>query len=82
MAKADKLKEKLRAGAIDARELRTLLGQCGWVLDRVRGSHEFWERGSATFVLATHSKDLKPYQIRQARSVILSEEESYGKEED
>jgi len=78
MTKAAKLKSKLRMGTIDARELRTLLKQEGWRLDRVKGSHEFWERGTLTFVLATHSKDLKPYQVRQAREVLLSEDESNG----
>ena len=74
MTKTTKLKTKLKIGNIDARELRTLLTQEGWALDRVKGSHEFWEKGPLTFVLATHSKDLKLYQIKQARLVLFSED--------
>ncbi|MGZ3687304.1 MAG: type II toxin-antitoxin system HicA family toxin [Bdellovibrionota bacterium] len=76
MSKTAKLKEKLRHGSIDARELRTLFKQIGWVLDRTKGSHEFWVSGSLVFVFATHSKDLKPYQLKQARMVLLLEDES------
>lgn len=82
MTKATKLKAKLEAGSIDGRELRTLLKHEGWVLDRVKGSHEFWEKGLLTFVFATHSKDLKPYQVKQACSVLLLKEELDEKNED
>ena len=80
MTSAMKLKEKLTAGAINARELRTLLKHEGWVIDRVKGSHEIWIAGSRTYVLATHSKDLKPYQIKEARLLILTEERADGQE--
>lgn len=74
MTKQEKLLTKLKAGHIDARELRTLLVKLGWSLDRTKGSHEFWERGTETFVLATHSDDLKPYQKKQAKEALLKEE--------
>lgn len=74
MTSAMKLKEKLRTGGINGRELRTLLKHEGWVIDRVKGSHEIWISGSRTYVLATHSKDLKPYQIKEARLLLLTEE--------
>ncbi|MGK5086928.1 type II toxin-antitoxin system HicA family toxin [Bdellovibrionota bacterium FG-2] len=82
MTKATKLKAKLKSGSIDARELRELLKQEGWALDRVKGSHEFWEKDALTFVFATHSKDLNPYQVKQARAVLLPEGRSYDQEED
>lgn len=73
MTKNEKLKDKLRRGGINANELRTLLKQEDWLLDRVKGSHEIWCKEADTFVLATHSKDLKSYQIKQARLVLLTE---------
>lgn len=80
MAKNDKLKSKLKDGSISGRDLRTLLQQEGWALERNRGSHEVWARIAQTFVLATHSKELKPYQIREARRLLLGgEEEENGK---
>lgn len=74
MSKTDKLMAKLKRGKIDARELRALLKVKGFQKERQRGSHEVWERGSETFLLATHSAELKPYQIKQAQERLLEEE--------
>ena len=76
MSSAEKLKRKLESGSIDARELRTLLKQMRWSLNRTKGSHEVWVNGAKTFILATHSKDLKPYQIKQAQSLLLEEKDN------
>ncbi len=73
VSSTDKLKRKLDNSSIDARELRTLLKQMGWTLNRTKGSHEVWVKRSKTFILATHSKDLKPYQIKQAQNLLLEE---------
>lgn len=70
MTKNAKLKSKLKDGSINGRDLRTLLQQEGWLLERTRGSHEVWTKEMRTFVLATHSKELKPYQIREARMLL------------
>jgi len=78
MTSTAKLKMKLQTGSIDAHELRTLLKHEGWSLERTKGSHEIWANDERTFVLATHSKDLKPYQIKEARSLLLREDESNG----
>ncbi len=74
MTKHDKLLQKLRQGSIDAKELITLLKQEGWTLDRTKGSHEVWIKGPQTYVLATHTKDLKPYQRRAAQELLLKED--------
>lgn len=71
MTKRDKLRSKLSAGNIGAKELNTLLQQEGWMIDRCRGSHQVWIKGAETFVLATHSKDLKLYQIKEAQKLLL-----------
>ena len=65
MTKAAKLLEKLKNGSVNALELRTLLKQKDWVIHRIKGSHEVWAKGAETFILATHSKDLKNYQIKE-----------------
>jgi predicted RNA binding protein YcfA (HicA-like mRNA interferase family) len=70
MSKIDKLLKKLNNETISADELRTLLKQLGWVLDRTRGSHEIWVKESKTYVLATHKKELKPYLIKQAKVTL------------
>ena len=72
MTKNAKLRSKLKDGSIDGKELRTFLQQEGWIIDRTRGSHEVWTKLSHTFVLATHSKDLKPYQIKEARALLIN----------
>jgi len=76
MSSTEKLKAKLDNGSIDSKELRTLLKQLGWSLNRTRGSHEVWVKGTKTFILATHSKDLKPYQIKQAQNLLLEEDKN------
>ena len=76
MSSTEKLKSKLDNGSIDARELRTLLKQLGWTLNRTKGSHEGWVKGAKTFILATHSKHLKPYQIKQAQNLLLEEDKN------
>ena len=76
MNSTEKLKAKLDNGSIDARKLRTLLKQLGWALNRTKGSHEVWVKGTETFILATHSKDLKPYQIKQAQNLLLEEDKN------
>lgn len=70
MSKADKLLAKLKNGSISAQEMKTLLGQLGWVLARQKGSHEQWLKNGKVITLATHSKDLKPYQIKQVLKVV------------
>ena len=72
MSKAEKLKEKLRNGNINAGELRTLMRQLGWELKRQKGSHEQWKSPSGSrLTLATHDKALKNYQIREAREKMI-----------
>ena len=75
MDKRSKFKSNLINGSISARELRALLLLEGRQLERTCGSHEFWTKGALTFVLATHSKDLKRYQIKLASQLLLIGEE-------
>jgi predicted RNA binding protein YcfA (HicA-like mRNA interferase family) len=70
MSKADKLKEKLKNGSIDARELRKLLKQEGAKIRHTVGSHETWVLSDRRMTLATHKNDLLPYQIKNAREFL------------
>lgn len=66
MSRTDKLLEKLQNGSINAKEARRLLNKLGWILDRQVGSHEQWVGpGQERLTLATHTKELKPYQIKE-----------------
>lgn len=72
MSKLEKLIDKLKNETITAGELRTLLKQLGWFLDRTKGSHEQWiGPNGQRFTIAAHSKDLKKYQIREAKEKAL-----------
>lgn len=73
MSKTEKLLEKLRNKTISASELRTLLQRLGWKLDRTKGSHEQWAKNGKVVTLATHSNELKSYQIKQFSEAIEEE---------
>lgn len=70
MSKTEKLLAKLTNKTISAQEVRTLLGQLGWTLARQKGSHEQWLKNGKVITLATHTKDLKPYQIKQISKAL------------
>lgn len=70
MSKTEKLLAKLENGTISAQEIRTLFGQLGWTLARQKGSHEQWLKNGKVITLATHAKDLKPYQIKQVSKAL------------
>jgi predicted RNA binding protein YcfA (HicA-like mRNA interferase family) len=70
VGKAEKFLEKLQNGSIDAKELRSLLKKMGAVLAHTRGSHEHYILDGKLFVLATHGKDLKHYQIKEAKEFL------------
>ncbi len=70
MSKTDKLLAKLKNETISAHGLRTLLGHLGWTLARQKGSHEQWLKNGKVITLATHSKELKPYQIKQVLKAL------------
>ena len=71
MSKIDKLLDKLINETISAKELRTLLKMKSFYLARTTGSHEHWRGlGSEVITLATHSKEVPRYQIKQVKKII------------
>ena len=67
MALIDKLLEKLYRCSIHKKEMETLLKRLGFLRTRGKGSHEVWKHPelSGAIILATHSKEVKRYQIKQ-----------------
>lgn len=79
MSKTEKLLQKLENGSIKADELRTLLGKMGYELKKTEGSHEQWVNPNKSYpenclTLATHSKELKPYQIKEAKKRLIEKD--------
>jgi predicted RNA binding protein YcfA (HicA-like mRNA interferase family) len=71
MSKTEKLLAKLSNGMLSAAEARTLLGKLGWLQARSGGgSHEQWKKNGRVLTIATHSKELKPYQIKQIAKAL------------
>jgi predicted RNA binding protein YcfA (HicA-like mRNA interferase family) len=78
MAKRDKLLEKAESNPNGLRlaELETLMQQCGWILDRQKGSHRIWKspKGARLPVQEVKGGKAKGYQVKQFLSI--REEES------
>lgn len=52
-------------------ELRRILGQSGWQLVRVTGSHHVFKKpGSPDVVLPVHRGKVKPYYVREVKKLI------------
>ena len=73
MSKTDKLIEKLNNGTIDGRELLTLLKRLGWYPLRQVGSHQTWSNGDQSITVIVGRIDLKPYQIKEAKKLLILE---------
>lgn len=68
MVSTAKLSDKLENETIKKNELETLLSRFGFKRYGGRGSHEVWghpDFSDLHIVIATHTKDLPRYQLRQ-----------------
>jgi len=77
MTKAEKLWDKLDSNKISALELRTLFQSKGAFLVRTKGSHEVWKLEDRILILATHSKELKYYQMKQAKEFLSGTQKKF-----
>jgi predicted RNA binding protein YcfA (HicA-like mRNA interferase family) len=80
MSKKGKLLERLKnnpAGATFA-EIRNLLSQEGFQLDRVAGSHHIFKRGAVIFVIPVHNNRVKAVYVKRMIELI---EQAQGKEQ-
>lgn len=74
MSKHEKLILKLRNESISADELRTLLVRLGFVRRQRGTSHQVWSHSDGrNLTISPHGKDLKRYQIKEAKRVLLGE---------
>lgn len=74
MTQTDKLLGKLQNGTITGSELVSLLGKLGWTMNRQKGSHQTWTDGVSILVIIAERKDLKPYQIKDAKKALIGED--------
>ena len=51
-------------------EIRTLLSQEGFKLDRVTGSHHIFKRSGVTFVIPVHQNRVKSVYVRRVIELI------------
>lgn len=67
----DKRIEKLKNLTIKKAELEALLNNMGFELKPGKGSHMKWVKpGCDVLVIATHTKDVARYQLKQALAVL------------
>lgn len=63
--------EKLLNNTIKGKELETLLLRLDFKKRAGKGSHAKWvKKGLPPIVIATHSKEVKPYQLKQVIQVL------------
>ncbi len=67
----DKRVEKLLNQTISKKELEALLNNFGFRCRSGKGSHMKWiKKGCDVIIIASHSKEVKPYQIKQVIQVL------------
>ena len=79
MSKKSKLFERLKnnpQGATFA-DIRSLLLQEGFQLDRITGSHHIFKRAAVTFVIPVHNHRVKTVYVKRVIELI---EQSKGRE--
>ena len=51
-------------------DLRAVLEEEGFVLDRIAGSHHVFRRGAAIFVVPVHNNRMKSVYVKRAIAII------------
>lgn len=72
MTQRDKLLARLQTNpkAASFQDVETLLRQHGFTLDRVRGSHHRYKRGTLQLTLARHGAIVSEYEVRLALDAV------------
>lgn len=74
MSRIEKLFVKMLEGRLRRfSDLERLLRALGFVLDRIAGSHHIYVHAETGSIISLQPKggEVKPYQLRQARDMIL-----------
>ncbi|NJL48694.1 MAG: type II toxin-antitoxin system HicA family toxin [Leptolyngbyaceae cyanobacterium SM2_5_2] len=72
MSKREKLLERLKNNPNNATfsEIRRLLKQEGFTLDRITGSHDVFTRNETTFVIPVHNNRVKMIYVKRVIELI------------
>ena len=72
MTKKEKLFDKLKNNPKDANfgDIRTLLENEGFTLERVTGSHHVFKKGKIIFVIPVHNKKVKTVYVKRLIEII------------
>ncbi len=83
MSKREKLRERLKNNPNNATfsEIRKLLEQEGFVLDRITGSHHIFTKGEVTFVIPVHNKKVKSIYVKRVIELIEQIEDQSNEED-
>ncbi|MGV0023543.1 type II toxin-antitoxin system HicA family toxin [Phormidesmis priestleyi] len=83
MSKREKLREKLKNNPNDATfsEIRKLLEQEGFLLDRITGSHHIFIKDEVTFVVPVHNNRVKTIYVKRVIELIEQVEVQTDEEE-
>jgi predicted RNA binding protein YcfA (HicA-like mRNA interferase family) len=76
--KSEKIIEKLRRSPHNATfsDIRRMLEEEGFLLDRITGSHHIFRKGSTIFAVPVHNNRVKSVYVKRAVAIV---EDSKGK---
>jgi predicted RNA binding protein YcfA (HicA-like mRNA interferase family) len=83
MSKQEKLRARLKNNPNNATfpDIRKLLGQIGFVLDRITGSHHIFVKDEITFVIPVHKNKVKTIYVKRVIELIEQTENQGGEEQ-
>ncbi|PSN16201.1 type II toxin-antitoxin system HicA family toxin [filamentous cyanobacterium CCP5] len=83
MTKREKLRQRLKNNPKNATfsDIRKLLEQEGFGLDRVTGSHHVFIKGEITFVVPVHNNKVKTVYVKRVIELIEQADQQTDEEE-
>jgi len=83
MSKRKKLRERLKNNPnnVNFSDIRKLLEQEGFVLDRVTGSHHIFTKDETIFVVPVHNNKVKTIYVKRVIELIEQTENQTDEEE-
>jgi predicted RNA binding protein YcfA (HicA-like mRNA interferase family) len=83
MSKREKLRERLKNNPKNATfaDIRTLLEQAGFALDRIAGSHHIFTKDEITFVIPVHNNKVKTIYVKRVIELIEQTDNQTDEEE-
>jgi len=83
MSKRKKLRERLKNNPnnVNFSDIRKLLEQEGFVLDRVTGSHHIFTKDETIFVVPVHNNKVKTIYVKRVIELIGQTENQTDEEE-